>query len=320
MSAVDRVAVAEIPEPTQVFVVSNLLVCSMLWATGLLFIKLSGDINPFVIAAMRGLIGATSLVLWFAVLRKAIVPTKRDWPTWLFLGTFNGWLPNVLVAFALTQITTASAAMIQASSPLIVALLSHLCFAEEKLTPRRLGGVLVGFVGMGILIGPAAFPNSGVGGAGALAMVATAISYAIANVFVRTVRHADPARLALGQQFCSAVPATILALALSGPAAFASCGRSSAAADRPRGGVDRHAHSAVHAVDPTRGPDAGLHGRLSDAALDRDPRRAVPERAYRPARNDRRRCRAGRRGAGVVQRPAAGFSSVNSSIASTFSG
>ena len=221
MSAVDRVAVAEIPEPTQVFVVSNLLVCSMLWATGLLFIKLSGDINPFVIAAMRGLIGATSLVLWFAVLRKAIVPTKRDWPTWLFLGTFNGWLPNVLVAFALTQITTASAAMIQASSPLMVALLAHLCFAEEKLTPRRLGGVLVGFVGMAILIGPAAFPNSGVGGAGALAMVATAISYAIANVFVRTVRHADPARLALGQQFCSAVPATILALALSGPAAFA---------------------------------------------------------------------------------------------------
>ena len=114
--------------------------------------------------------------------------------------------------------------MIQASSPLIVALLAHWFFAEEKLTPGRLGGVLVGFAGMAILIGPAAFPDSGVSGAGALAMVATAMSYAVANVFVRTVRHADPARLALGQQICSGVPATVLALALSGPAAFAAVG------------------------------------------------------------------------------------------------
>jgi drug/metabolite transporter (DMT)-like permease len=224
MSAADRVAVADIPEPTQFFLISNLLACSMLWATSMLFIKLSGDINPFVLAAMRGLIGATSLVAWFTLSRQAILPTRKELPTWLFLGTFNGWLPNVLLAFALTQITTASAAMIQASSPLMVALLAHLCFAEEKLTPRRLGGVLVGFIGMGILIGPAALPDSGVGGAGALAMVATAVSYAIANVFVRTVRHADPARLALGQQFCSAVPATLLALALSGPAAFSTVG------------------------------------------------------------------------------------------------
>lgn len=224
MTATSRIEASDTPELTQVFLISNLLVCSMLWATSMLFIKLSGDLNPFVLAAMRGLIGATSLVLWFAAVRKGILPTRRDWPTWIFLGTFNGWLPNVLLAFALTQITTASAAMIQASSPLIVAVLAHWFFTEEKLTPRRLGGVLVGLTGMGILIGPAAFPESGVSGSGALAMVATALSYAIANVFVRTVRHADPARLALGQQFCSAIPATTLALVLSGPTAFAAVG------------------------------------------------------------------------------------------------
>ncbi|KAB0267283.1 DMT family transporter [Microvirga brassicacearum] len=224
MTATSRIEASDTPELTQVFLISNLLVCSMLWATSMLFIKLSGDLNPFVLAAMRGLIGATSLVLWFAAVRKGILPRRRDWLTWIFLGTFNGWLPNVLLAFALTQITTASAAMIQASSPLIVAVLAHWFFTEEKLTPRRLGGVLVGFAGMGILIGPAAFPESGVSGSGALAMVATALSYAIANVFVRTVRHADPARLALGQQFCSAIPATTLALVLSGPTAFAAVG------------------------------------------------------------------------------------------------
>lgn len=193
----------------------------MFWATGFLFIKLSGDLNPFVIAALRGLIGALSLALWFAVLRRSPLPARGEWRHWLVLGAANGWGPNVLVAYALTQIGTAPAAMIQAASPLLVAALAHLLFAEERLTPRRLGGVLVGFVGMAILIGPAALPGSGVSAAGVLAMAAVAVSYAGGNLYARGIREAEPARLALGQQICSGIPATLLALALSGPAAFA---------------------------------------------------------------------------------------------------
>jgi drug/metabolite transporter (DMT)-like permease len=82
-------------------------------------------------------------------------------------------------------------------------------------------GVLVGFVGIGILIGPAALPESGVSATGVLAMVAVAASYAVGNIYARAVANPDPARLALGQQIFSAVPATGLALALVGPASFA---------------------------------------------------------------------------------------------------
>lgn len=207
--------------PTQAFLVSHLLGCSVLWASGFLLVKLSEDVNPFALAAMRGLIGASTLALWFAIQRKSVLPERGEGRSWIILGAFNGWLPNILLAYALTQIGTASAAMIQASGPLIVAVLSHWMFADERLTRRRLIGVLVGFVGMGILIGPAALPESDVGAGGALAMVAAACSYAIGNLYVRTIRQADPARLALGQQICSGLPATALALALGGPAAFA---------------------------------------------------------------------------------------------------
>jgi drug/metabolite transporter (DMT)-like permease len=57
----------------------NLLVCSMLWSTSFLFIKLSGDVNPFVLAAARGLIGASALLLWFAVQVKSIRPDNGQW-------------------------------------------------------------------------------------------------------------------------------------------------------------------------------------------------------------------------------------------------
>lgn len=215
--------------PSPAFLVTNLLVCSMLWSTSFLFIKLSGDINPFVLAAMRGLVGASAIASWFLLQAKRIRPEGGEWRHWTILGTLNGWLPNVLVAHALTQIGTAPAAMIQASGPLIVAVLSHLLFADERLTPGRFIGVLVGLTGMGILIGPAALPDSGISPWGVSAMVATAISYASANLYVRTIRHADPARLALGQQICSGFPATVLALALAGPSAFAAVPGSAAA-------------------------------------------------------------------------------------------
>ncbi|MET0530809.1 MAG: DMT family transporter [Microvirga sp.] len=206
--------------PTPGFILVNLLVCSLLWGSSFLFVKLSGDLNPFVLAAMRGLLGGVSLAIWFTVQGKSILPQRHEWRIWAFLGTFNGWLPNVLVAFALTEIATAPAAMIQASSPLIVALFSHLLFVDERLTPQRFVGVLVGFIGMGILIGPAAMPDSGISLAGLVAMIMTACSYASANIYVRTVKHADPARMALGQQITSGTAATLLALVMVGPAAF----------------------------------------------------------------------------------------------------
>lgn len=220
MSSADTGA-GSLPAPTQAFVVTNLLACSLLWSSSFLFIKLSGGVNPFALAAMRGLVGAAALALWFAVLRRSMLPTAGEWRSWLLLGVLNGWLPNVLVANALTGIGTAPAAMIQASGPLIVAVLSHVLFADERLTPRRILGVLVGFAGMGILIGPAALPESGIDPWSAAAMLATACSYASANIYVRTIKQADPTRLALGQQICSGIPATLLALGVAGPAAFA---------------------------------------------------------------------------------------------------
>ncbi|MXQ11353.1 DMT family transporter [Microvirga makkahensis] len=221
MSSQTAEAAPSTPAPTPAFILSNLLACSFLWGSALLFVKLSGDLDPFVLAAMRGAIGGTALATWFALQGKSILPQGDEWRVWAFLGTFNGWLPNVLVAYALTQIATAPAAMIQASSPLIVALASHLLFADERLTLQRLSGVLVGFMGMGILIGPAALPDSGISATGILAMVLVACSYAAANVYVRTVKTMPPARMALGQQIGSGLAATLLALSIAGPTAFA---------------------------------------------------------------------------------------------------
>ncbi|HYF55819.1 MAG TPA: DMT family transporter [Salinarimonas sp.] len=208
--------------PSRAFLAAHLLGAGFFWGSGFLFIKLTeGALSPPALAACRGTIAALALSAWFVSQGWSLRPQGGEWRHWAVLGACNGWGPNILTAFAMTQITAGLGSMIQASGPILVAVLSHLAFADERLTPGRLAGVAVGFVGMAILIGPEAFDPAGAAIWGVLAMVATAISYAVGNVYVRFIREAQPARLALGQQLFSAGPAIPIALALGGPAAFA---------------------------------------------------------------------------------------------------
>jgi drug/metabolite transporter (DMT)-like permease len=208
--------------PSRTFLAVHLLGAGLFWGSGFLFIKLTeGALPPAVLAACRGTIAALVLAGWFVAQGWSMRPRGGEWRHWAVLGTLNGWAPNMLTAFAMTQITAGLGSMIQASGPILVALLSHLAFADERLTARRVAGVLVGFAGMAILIGPKAFDPAGAAFLGVVAMLLTAVSYAVGNVYVRFIRDAEPARLAFGQQVFSAAPAIAIALVLFGPASFA---------------------------------------------------------------------------------------------------
>ncbi|CAH1664570.1 Permease of the drug/metabolite transporter (DMT) superfamily [Hyphomicrobiales bacterium] len=209
-------------EPSRSFIAVNLLTCSLLWGSSYLFIKLmSGQVPALAIAAGRGLLGAAALALWSLWRRQNPLPHRAEIVPWIVLGTTNGWLPNVLVAYALTQLASGPAAMIQAASPLVTALGAHFFFAEERLGRRRLSGILLGMAGVALLIGPHLFEGGGTA-LSVLAMAGVALSYTTANLYVRSVPAAtgEPARLALGQQMFSGTIATALTLAVLGPSAF----------------------------------------------------------------------------------------------------
>lgn len=209
-------------EPSRSFITVHLLVTSVFWGSSFLFIKLmAGQVSPFAIAAGRGLLGAVSLALWLRWLGQSPLPRRHEIRHWLVLGATNGWIPNILTAYALIQLASGPAAMIQAAGPLVTAIVAHLIFAEERLSGRRLGGILIGLAGVALLIGPRLF-EGGATSLSVLAMVASMLSYAAGNIYVRAVpaTAGDPMRLALGQQVVSGFSASLLALLFAGPAAF----------------------------------------------------------------------------------------------------
>jgi drug/metabolite transporter (DMT)-like permease len=209
------------PAATNSFIAAHLVGCSLTWGCSFLFMKLIGDGLPFsVIASSRALLAAAVLLIAVALLGQSVLPKGREGRDWLVLGTVNGWAPNMLVAYALLHMDSGPAALIQASGPLMTALLGHALLSTERLTASRMLGIGIGAVGVAMLIGPGALEGGGtLLAAGALLLMT--LGYAVGNIYARTITGAVPIRMALGQQVVSALIGTLIALVLAGPAGFA---------------------------------------------------------------------------------------------------
>lgn len=204
----------------------QMLVCSLLWSTTFLFLKdLGASLSPLALAALRGLMGGGLLGLWLLgrwrlLAQPAPWPHGREWGDWALLGLLQGAVPNGLTAYALLHLPAGLTALIQSTVPLAVAVLAHLVFPDERLGWQRALGVLTGFAGMAVLLGPDVLAG-GAGLFGVLAMAVTVASYAVGNLAVRAIPVAEPLRLAFGQQAFSGLIATALVLPVGGLSAVA---------------------------------------------------------------------------------------------------
>jgi drug/metabolite transporter (DMT)-like permease len=78
-------------------------------------------------------------------------------------------------------------------------LLAHLWTHDERMTPNRLGGVLLGIVGVVVMIGPDALRGLTTNVLAQLAILGAAILYACAGIFGRRFRALPPMVTATGQ-------------------------------------------------------------------------------------------------------------------------
>src|ERR1700737_2565593 len=199
----------------------NLLVISGTWGSSFVLVKLiTQSMYPFAFAASRGFIAMMALLAWLALTRRTPASDvdrspPRPWKNIghiVVLGTTNGWLANVLTAAAVSRVDSAVVAMLQASVPLMVAVLAHFLFFEEPFRARQFIGIITGLTGILLIVGPVAV----FGGRGSLlgiaAMLLTALSFACGTVYGRYIASTNPAALACGQQACGAIFAGIISL------------------------------------------------------------------------------------------------------------
>jgi drug/metabolite transporter (DMT)-like permease len=182
---------------------------STLWGIPYLFIKVAVDdgVPPAFLAFVRIALGAAVLCVlaWRA---GVLAPLRGRWRWVIVYALFEIAVPFPLIATGEQHVDSSVAAIIIAAAPLIVALLALRFDHSERVSGRRLVGLLVGLAGVVALVGiDIAGRTDELLGAGAV-LIAAAGYAAGPMVLNRTLADADP-RATMGASL--AIAALLLA-------------------------------------------------------------------------------------------------------------
>jgi drug/metabolite transporter (DMT)-like permease len=161
-----------------------LLTLGAIWGASYLFIEIGlRDMSPSAVSFLRVMLGALAL-LPIALSQGALRGLgARGW-TLALVGGIQVAAPFVLIARGQEEITSALAGILVASAPLFTALLAVWVDHEERSSGARLAGVLVGFAGVGFLLG-VDLGGSGAALMGGLMVVLASLGYAIGGFIVK---------------------------------------------------------------------------------------------------------------------------------------
>jgi drug/metabolite transporter (DMT)-like permease len=152
--------------------------------------------GPLTVAAARVVIAAVVLSA-VAFLRGRRFPGDgKTWLALLVMGVLNNALPFSLIFWGQTRIDSGLAAILNATTPIFTVLLAHLV-GDERLSLRRFAGVLFGFAGVAVLIGPGALSHLDPTNVAELAVLLAAVCYALAGLWGRQFRRL-PTEVAAG--------------------------------------------------------------------------------------------------------------------------
>jgi drug/metabolite transporter (DMT)-like permease len=195
-----------------------LVLLSTLWGSSYTFIKLGiATIPPITLIAARTLIAGTVLA-GVLLLRRVFLPRSAAiWARFLVQALLNSAVPFTLIAWAETRTDANLATILNSLSPIFAFLLTASLTQHESVTGRKLFGVGIGLVGVGVIVGTGALSGLGHQSAGQFAIVAASICYAGAAVFGKGFAGLDPMLPAAGSLLCGAVVLTPLSVAVDYP-------------------------------------------------------------------------------------------------------
>jgi drug/metabolite transporter (DMT)-like permease len=183
----------------------DLVLLAAVWGASFLFMRMGApEFGPVVLVQLRMLIAAVFL-LPILHTRVGLNELGPDWRALTMLGFCNSAIPFLLLSYATLYVTAGFSSVMNATAPLWGALIAWLWLAE-KMLPRGVIGVVLGFVGVAVLAGDKdslAVPGSTLA---ALAAVGGAFFYGIgANFAKRYTRHLKSLSVATGSMLYPAV-------------------------------------------------------------------------------------------------------------------
>jgi drug/metabolite transporter (DMT)-like permease len=200
---------------------------ALIWGSSFLFIRIGVQhVPPFQLVFVRTAIAAVGLNLVVLLRGKRLPRDGRRIADLLFLGIVNTVFPFALITWGETHIESGLASVLQGTAALFTMVVAHFAFADERITLRKVTGLLIGFLGVVVLAGRSGEAHTGSDGApyllGQLAIVAASLCYAIGGTFSRkTIQNRlEPIAVAAGAMTVAAITTgliTYLSPLIGGP-------------------------------------------------------------------------------------------------------
>ncbi|HEU5108410.1 MAG TPA: DMT family transporter [Micromonosporaceae bacterium] len=199
--------------------VPGFLALALIWGSSFLFIGVAvRDLHPLYVSLGRVASGAVTILVVLLVVRGRLPRAPRTWGHLAVIGVVGVALPFTLFSYGEQRVSSILAGIWNATTPLVVLPMAALAFGIERMTARRVTGLLVGFAGVLTVLGV----WRGVGGTeltGQLMCFGAAVCYGIAIPYQRrflTGASDSPVGVPAGQLIVATVVLAIVAPVVGG--------------------------------------------------------------------------------------------------------
>ncbi len=195
-----------------------LLALYIVWGSTYLGIKVAIEtIPPFFHGSIRFLISGIILVVWQKSAGQSM-PTRKQWISAAIIGTLLLLGGNGLVSWAEQFIPSGIAALIIGSMPMFLVVAEALRPKGVKPTWRAIVGLLIGFAGIFILVGPAEISGSTtkLNPFGVIALLGACVTWASGSIYSKTADLPKSSLMNTGAQMLMGSVSLMIASLLTG--------------------------------------------------------------------------------------------------------
>jgi drug/metabolite transporter (DMT)-like permease len=162
---------------------------AVIWGGAFFFIGVAvRHVQPLTYVWLRLTFAAGAMWAYLAWKRQGLGLPKSAWGSIFLLALLNNALPFTLFGWGQTHIASGLASILNATTPIWGVIVAHFLTHDERMNPRKIAGVLLGFGGVATMVGPSLLSSLGGGSMAQLACVTASLSYALAAVWARRFR------------------------------------------------------------------------------------------------------------------------------------
>jgi drug/metabolite transporter (DMT)-like permease len=197
-----------------------LVTLALLWGGSYFYIAIAIKVLPaFTIVAFRVVLGSVLLYIAVRATGNAMPRDLASWRAYFVMGLLNNVVPFSLIAWAQSHVASGLAAILNATTPLFAVVFAHYLTGDERMTAGRIAGLIIGFVGVVVMIGPDALGGVSTDLLAELALLAASVFYALSPIYARRFGRAGHAPIvsATGQFTGAAVVMVPLACFIDRP-------------------------------------------------------------------------------------------------------